>query len=156
MAQRTQEPLVNAKQWEQYIKQLLRTNDAALYKAAVLIYRNQTEEEKIRGESIDHNSIGYNRWDATYMGMIARSVIGGETLSQRQLERVRRILPKYWRQLMAMSKQKLREREEEKRAEAQLMEQRMPMLKSIEMCSQCGTQCSYGICDECPVLYHNT
>ena len=45
------EYFTSQKQWESYLKDLVRTNDQALLRAIVLIYDNQTDEEKL--EAVD-------------------------------------------------------------------------------------------------------
>lgn len=51
------EYFTSQKQWEAYLKDLLKTNDKALLRAIVLVYDNQTPEEKDKGESIEDNCI---------------------------------------------------------------------------------------------------
>ena len=45
----------NQKQWEKYLRNLVRTNEKALLKSIMLIYNNQTFEEKEAGTSIYEN-----------------------------------------------------------------------------------------------------
>ena len=57
------EYFTSQKQWEAYLKDLLKTNDKALLRAIVLVYDNQTPEEKDKDESIEDNCIGFSKND---------------------------------------------------------------------------------------------
>lgn len=155
------------KQWEAYLKDLLKTNDKALLRAIVLIYDNQTDEEKYKGESVEDNNVGFTKWDAKEMGDIARKLKRGEPLTTGELAKSRNKMQKYWKQLMHISK---RQQEQKAKTEAEALEQKLAeeaRLAEIEdrvgreqfeqhnemlrRCAEEGIACSYGICDECPV-----
>lgn len=155
------------KQWESYLKDLLKTNDNTLLKAIVLIYDNQTEEEKSKGESVEDNNIGFTKWDAKEMGDIARKIKRGEPLTIGELAKSRNKMQKYWKQLMYISKH---QQEEKAKAEALELEKKLAeeaRLAEVEdkkgreqfkqhnemlrRCAEEGIACDYGICDECPV-----
>ena len=74
MRQKIWETFTNQKQWEAYLKNLLKTNDSALIKAIVLVYDLQTAEEKNTGKSIEENKIGFSKIDAYELGNIARRI----------------------------------------------------------------------------------
>lgn len=152
------------KQWEAYLKDLVRTNDKALLKAIVLIHDRQTEEEKARGESVEDNLIGWTKWDAKEMGDIAKKIKREEPLTDGELAKSRNKMQKYWKQLMYISKQ---QQEEKAKAEARKVEEKLLEEARIEdkkrkeqfreynetlrRCAEGGVPCDYGICDECPV-----
>ena len=157
------------KQWEAYLKDLLKTNDKALLRAIVLIYDNQTPEEKDKGESIENNCIGFSKIDAKEMGDIARKIKAGKALTKGELAKSRNKMQKYWKQLMIISKkqaeakklQKQRELEV-KMAEEELLAQKEDVdveklerfrqdIEILRKCSEEGIPCEYGICDECPI-----
>ena len=50
----------NQKQWEKYLRNLVRINEKALLKSIMIIYNNQTFEEKEAGTSIYENKRGAN------------------------------------------------------------------------------------------------
>ena len=83
---------------------MVRTNDQALLRAIVLIYDNQTDEEKLKGESIEDNCIGFSKIDAAEMGAIARKIKAKKQLSKGELAKSRNKMQKYWKQLMIISK----------------------------------------------------
>ena len=124
------EYFMSQKQWESYLKDLVRTNDQALLRAIVLIYDNQTDEEKLKGESIEGNCIGFSKIDAAEMGAIA---------SKKQAE---------------AKKQQYDEQAEEaaiNEYENEKKEQFKDFCEVLRRCSEEGISCDYGICDECPV-----
>lgn len=148
------------KQWEAYLKDLLKTNDKALLKAIVLIHDMQTEEEKSRGESTEDNHIGWTKWDAKEMGDIAKKIKRGEPLAIGELAKSRNKMQKYWKQLMYISKQ---QQQEKAKAEAHEEKQEVRVQSKegeewfkqhneiLRRCAEEGIACDYGICDECPV-----
>lgn len=103
------EYFTNQKQWKMYLKELLKTNDTALFRAIVLVYNNQTEEEKYRGKSIEENSVGFNKVDAKEMGEIAKKIKSGKPLTKAELAKSRNKMQKYWKQLMIISKNNIKE-----------------------------------------------
>lgn len=50
------ETFTNQKQWKEYIQDLLDKNPNALYKAVLVVYNNQTYEEKQSGVTISENN----------------------------------------------------------------------------------------------------
>lgn len=156
------------KQWESYLKDLLKSNDKALLRAIVLIYENQTPEEKSKSESIENNCVGFSKIDAKEMGDIARKIKANKALTKGELAKSRNKMQKYWKQLMIISKKqieikKLQEQKEleEKLAKeeelvaqkenAEKLERFRQDIETLRKCSEEGISCEYGICDECPI-----
>ena len=147
----------NQTQWEQYLKQLVKSNDVALYKAIVLIYQNQTGEEKSKGQSFEDNYVGFTKWDAEEMTAIAQKIVRKQKLTDGEVAKSRNKMQKYWKQLMAISKANTkRELEqsqielEEQRAEFGLEQEVLRQHNEIlRQCAEDGISCGYGICDEC-------
>lgn len=98
------EQFKNQQQWKEYLQHLLRTNDKALLRAIVLIAGYQTPEEIALGATIDHNNVGFGAVDAEMMTELAFRIEHGEKLTERELAISRNKMPKYWRQLMVISK----------------------------------------------------
>ncbi len=137
------EEFIKENQWKSYLKNLVKTNDKALLKAIVCIYDRQTFEEKEAGKSLGKNKIGFNKFDSEEMSDIARKIKAKVKLSENEIIHARITIPKYWKQLMIISKQKqymqaLKEFNEEKSSE-----------NKIIYCIENGVSCDYGICDEC-------
>lgn len=160
------ECFTSQKQWEAYLKDLLKTNDKALLRAIVLVYDNQTPEEKDKGESIEDNCIGFSKIDAKEMGDIARKIKANKALTKGELAKSRNKMQKYWKQLMIISRRKLLKLQEQKELEAKLAEEELAAQKEdaeklerfrrqdveiLRKCSEEGISCEYGICDECPI-----
>lgn len=153
------EAFTTNKQWESYLKQLLKTNDVALFRAIVIIYDNQTDEEKHKGESVEDNNVGFSKYDAKELSTIAQKLKARRPLSQAELARSRNKMPKYWRQLMVISKRRMAARkalEDEIRKEMQgSIAPTTTQVYALRECSDEGITCTYGICDECPNIKKN-
>lgn len=161
------EYFTSQKQWEKYLKDLLRTNDQALLKAIVLIYNSQTDEEKNKGESIENNHIGFSKIDAKEMGDIAKKIKADKALTKSELAKSRNKMQKYWKQLMIISKEKaeakrlqkqkklkeklMKEEQEARKEKAKRLEIFRQDIKTLRKCSEEGISCEYGICGECPI-----
>lgn len=111
---RSWEKFTNQKQWKEYLQNLIKTNDRALYKAIVLIADLQTPEEKALGATIDHNNRGFGTIDAEFLTSMALRIKAGETLTPKMVAISRNKMVKYWKQLMYISKQKQEEKKNEK------------------------------------------
>lgn len=152
-------------QWKDYLKNLLKTNDKALLRAIVLIYDNQTLEEKTKGKSIDDNHVGFSKIDAKEMGDIARKIKAKKPLTRGEIVKSRNKMQKYWKQLMIISKEQTKAKEEAKLIEleaklieletqeenAEKLKQFKQDIETLRKCSEEGIACEYGICDECPI-----
>lgn len=155
----------NQKQWEKYLRNLVRTNEKALLKSIMLIYNNQTFEEKEAGTSIYENKIGFNRFDSKEMMRIARKIKQGTRLTEYEIAHARIVMPKYWKQLMIISKQKQKDKKEQEEFEEELEKERLMAQEKKELsheleenvyrCINEGVPCSYYICDECPNTLRN-
>lgn len=98
------EDFTNKKQWREYLTNLLKTNDRALLKAITIVYDFQTEEEKLKGAAIDENDRGFGKVDARDLGKMAEKIRANIPLTEGELARARNKMPKYWQQLMRVSK----------------------------------------------------
>lgn len=159
------EYFTSQKQWEAYLKDLLKTNDQALLKSIVLVYNNQTDEEKNKGESIEDNCIGFSKIDAKEMSDIAKKIKAGKALTKGELAKSRNKMQKYWKQLMIISKKQAEAKklQKQKELEAKMAEEELAARKeaaeklerfrqdieTLRKCSEEGISCEYGICDEC-------
>lgn len=95
-------------QWKEYLQNLVRTNKKALYRAIVVIAEYQTPEEKAYGATIDKNNRGFGAVDAEMMTSLALRLEAGGELTPRELAICRNKMPKYWRQLMIISKENMK------------------------------------------------
>ena len=158
------EYFTSQKQWEAYLKDLVKTNNVALLRAIVLVYDNQTPEEKGKGKSIEDNGVGFSNVDAYEMGKIARKIKRGDQLTKCEIAKSRNKMQKYWKQLMIISKEKaeVKKRERQKleaklneevaaieEEERQALERFKEHNEILRQCVEKGKVCNYCICDEC-------
>lgn len=102
---------VNGKEWtKESLKDLLKRNDKAVYRAILLLYSFQTDEEKYFENVTTVNGKGFNKFDAELMSSYARQLKSGRELSERQMFSARPKILKYVGQILNY----MREREEQK------------------------------------------
>lgn len=89
-----------------YIISLLHLNDRAVERAMIVLYNNQTEDERSAGATKHHNRKGFNSYDAKTGTYYAMWVLSGRKLSGFHLERARVISLKYVGQLAQAAKEK--------------------------------------------------
>ena len=106
------EHFTNQRQWKEYLQNLVRTNKKALYRSIILIADLQTPEEKVWGATIEKNNVGFGAVDAKMMTALALRLNNGGEISPRELAICQNKMPKYWRQLMIISKEKMRNEKE--------------------------------------------
>lgn len=109
------EKFTNQTQWKEYLQNLLKTNDKALYRAIVLISDYQTPEEKALGVTIDSNKRGFGTVDAKFLTSMALKIKGGVPLTEKEKAICRNKMPKYWHQLYLISKKKEKTNETKER-----------------------------------------
>lgn len=84
---------------EEEVKKCLESNEMFLYHALMFLYNKQTDEEKIKGNTSEHNGVGFNAWDAPFLSAIARSYLEYGRLTKGQREKTIPLLQKYTKQL---------------------------------------------------------
>jgi len=82
---------------------LLERNPKAVARALVVIYEFQTEDEKATASTSHANGMGFSGGDAEFGTSLAEKVLKGWSLSEKQLNAGRRMVKKYWRQLVVAS-----------------------------------------------------
>lgn len=103
--------LKTQKQWKKELQKLLCTNDYAVVHAMERIWDLQTDVEKLSGQALTENGIGFNRVDSVEIKKYVEKH-AKQSLDAEDIRVVRSIMLKYWKQLMKLSKLKL---EKEKR-----------------------------------------
>jgi len=88
------------------IQNLLATNDRAVARAITVIYARQTEDEQATQSTSKSNGIGFNGRDAGFASSLAEKLGKGWTLSPKQVSCGRKMMMKYWRQLIDASNEK--------------------------------------------------
>ena len=92
------------KVWEEEIKSTIKTNNWAAIKALVIIYHNQSAEEKTRGLTTGTNKKGFGKYDAEYMTRLVINLRQYGTISRDDMAILRNKIAKYWRQLVPIAK----------------------------------------------------
>lgn len=96
-------PAKTKKDRKQQIKDLLLTNDKAVQRGVVAIYKRQTEAEQATQATREHNGVGYSGVHAEIMSSFAQRLLRGLSLSEKQLACARKIIVRYAGQLMEIA-----------------------------------------------------
>lgn len=86
-----------------HIRTMLSTNSAWAIRGMLRIYEAQTEDEKVSEDTKHDNGVGFNGTDATLLSSYSKQVLGGRTMSPKQMEYIFKKMPKYARQLEGVS-----------------------------------------------------
>lgn len=81
------------------IQALLANNDRAVVRAVKAIYERQTDDEKQSEATHKDNGVGFNYADARLGSYYAQYIARKGTLTGHHLQKARRMMMKYWRQL---------------------------------------------------------
>lgn len=84
------------------IHYLIETNDKAVVRALIQIYRRQTASEQSAQATTDHNGVGFGAFDAQFLTSIAKKA-EKYPLTPNQIAAVRKSIKKYWRQLLEIA-----------------------------------------------------
>jgi len=79
---------------------LLDTSDKAVWKAVHRIYQNQTDAEKVVGETCVYNGVGFSGADGGILSSFAQFYEKNGYLSAKQTAIARKKIKKYTRQLL--------------------------------------------------------
>jgi hypothetical protein len=82
------------------IQTLLAKSPAAIEKAIKVIYARQTQEEKAGKSTVKLNGIGFSAGDAEFLSSLAEWLLKGRHLTYKQMASARKMVPRYWRQLI--------------------------------------------------------
>jgi hypothetical protein len=90
----------NVKTWTvEEIKSLLLKSNKMVEKSLVKLYALQTEDEKVIGQTVQSNGVGFNGVDSNILSSFAKQVMQGRTLSDKQIIIARKKIVKYAKQL---------------------------------------------------------
>ena len=102
--------IVNGRTWDkESLKDLLDRNDKAVYRAILLIYSFQTDEEKYKGVTKTVNGKGFSKFDVEVLSSYAMQLSRGQELSLKQMYVARPKIKKYVGQIL----QYMKDREEQ-------------------------------------------
>ncbi len=91
---------------------LLNANDRAVERALVVLYQNQTADERGSLSTRHSNGIGFNATDAKFGSDLAQKVQKGWRLSPAQIASGRKLIRKYVGQLVAAAEAKAAQKQE--------------------------------------------
>lgn len=91
-------------QWKEYIQEVLAKDDAALTRALLIVYDNQTDAEKHSKAGLDHNGVGFDKNDVKPLSEAAELIENGIAVPVELWAYVKERVPRYWRQIMEVSK----------------------------------------------------
>lgn len=74
--------------------------------AVVAIFNRQTSDEQATNSTNNLNSMGFNGTDAEFGSSLAKSILTYGKLSPRQAEYARKLIRKYWKQLIEVAESK--------------------------------------------------
>ncbi len=87
------------------IQEKLKTDLRWTERGLVVLHNRQTEDEQKSKDTYDRNGRGFNSVDGKSLSYCAEWVKKGNHLSGKHLEKVRRKLPKYWKQILELIEQ---------------------------------------------------
>lgn len=91
---------------DETIRELLQTSDLAVEKGVVALFHRQTSDEKQTEATRHTNAKGFSQADAKKGSYYARWVMGKRRLTGYHLDRARKIIVKYRRQLLIVAAEK--------------------------------------------------
>lgn len=87
----------------EYLRHMLQTNDNYAKRALVIVYNNQTSNEKSSLATLNMNGVGFTKADGHKLAGIAKFYISKNYLSDKQLSYVKKRIYKYWKQILAVA-----------------------------------------------------
>ena len=79
---------------------LLESSNKAVARAVLVVYRNQTEYEKVCQSTQEDNGVGFSGVDAEILSSFAEFYLQHRFLTPRQIAIARNKVKKYWRQIL--------------------------------------------------------
>lgn len=99
------EPCKTKKERVEKIRELLKTNDKAVMRGIVAIYKRQTLDEQMAEHTTQHNGVGFGAFDAQFMSSLAKQIMSGRTLTQTQMAVGRNKIVRYAKQLASIAEE---------------------------------------------------
>ena len=104
---KSEQVIINGKAWDkESLKELLDRNDKAVYRAILLIYSFQTDEEKYIGATKTVNGKGFSKFDVEVLSSFAMQLRRGQELTLKQMYVARPKIKKYVGQILQYMKEK--------------------------------------------------
>jgi hypothetical protein len=90
-----------------FIRTQLQESDAWLKRGILAIYKRQTADEQATDDVKHDNGMGFTGVNAPFLSSIAKQILAGRELSQKQVAASRRSMLKYSGQLMKIAEGKI-------------------------------------------------
>ena len=84
-------------------RNMIANSPVVAMRALMVVYNNQTEDEKVDKTTKHHNGMGFNSMDDKICSSMAEQLIQKKMLSEKQTDFLRKVLPKYAKQLVEYS-----------------------------------------------------
>jgi hypothetical protein len=81
------------------VREKLLSDDGALARGLIMIFECQTSDERREGETSVENGVGFNMIDAPFLTSLSKWYLENGFLTRKQLDKARRIMPKYSKQI---------------------------------------------------------
>ena len=94
---------ITKKAISEFLKKKLRTDSKWAVRALVVVYSNQTHEEKSREGTIEFNGVGFTGCDAEFLTSLAKGLEKYGSLTAKQIIVLKKGIAKYWRQILAVA-----------------------------------------------------
>lgn len=104
--------MADVKEWtEDDIITLLDNRQDAVERAVLAIYKRQTAGEQITGHTIEANGVGFSAYDDKSGTYYAEYILKGRHLSGIYIDRARKLIKKYRRQLTEIANESGKKKE---------------------------------------------
>jgi len=88
------------------IREKVKTDPKWAIKALLTIYEKQTEDERVNEQTVHNNGVGFNGIDSQIMTSFAKQLLRNKNMSERQMEIIFKVMPKYAGQLYRIAELK--------------------------------------------------
>lgn len=103
MVYRMKEKRVTKAEVKAFVRNKLGTSQAWMLKGLIAIYNLQTVEEQSSGQTNEDNGVGFTGCDAEILSSFAEQYLQRGRLSPKQMEIIRKKMPRYWAQIISIS-----------------------------------------------------
>lgn len=93
---------------KEFIQEKLKTDRQWMERGLIVLYQFQTNEEKNSRETKYQNGMGFNSSDSRYLSWVSEWLLKSRYnhLNDKHFEKVGKMLPKYWGQILRLIKEK--------------------------------------------------
>ena len=90
----------------EYVREMLKTNEVWMYRGLIAIYEKQTFDEQQSKDTTHSNGVGFTGSDAAFLSSMAQAYLDNRFFTDRMKAGVKKAMPKYARQLVAIAEEK--------------------------------------------------